>query len=174
MSEPPHDVVLSAHALRHLREALRDETDALTAIHALHAAGFACGDDLYDQFVSETGGAQLDEGRFWTSLSGFFSNRGWGTLEHRAVHPGVGILASPDWAESHGAEESQPSCAFTAGMLSSFLTRAAGGGIAVLETSCRARGDAECAFAFGSEEAIHRLYGHLLEGAELDHALAEL
>lgn len=174
MSESSHDVILPAHALRHLREALRDETDALSAIHALHSAGFACGDDLYEQFVAETGGARLGGGRFWSSLSDFFSSRGWGSLEHRAVHPGVGVLASADWAESRGAEESQPSCAFTAGLLSSFLTRAAGGGIAVLETSCRARGDAECAFAFGSEEAIHRLYGHLLDGAPLDRALAEL
>ncbi|NIX42216.1 MAG: hypothetical protein GWN06_24335, partial [Gemmatimonadetes bacterium] len=54
------------------------------------------------------------------------------------------------------------------------LTELAGGPIAVLEVSCRARGDDCCDFAFGSETAIHGLYGRLLQGENLQAALAAL
>ena len=50
----------------------------------------------------------------------------------------------------------------------------AGGPVAVLEVTCRTRGDDACAFAFGSEGAVHELYGKLLEGADLDGALDAL
>jgi hypothetical protein len=46
--------------------------------------------------------------------------------------------------------------------------------VAVLEVDCRARGADRCCFAFGSEVAIHDLYGHLLDGSDLDDALAAL
>ena len=50
--------------------------------------------------------------------------------------------------------ESQPSCAFTTGVLSNFLTLAAGGPVAVLEVTCSSRGDDMCGFAFGSGNTI--------------------
>ncbi len=43
--------------------------------------------------------------------------------------------------------------------------------LGVLEVMCRARGDEECVFAFGSETRVHDLYGELLEGRDLAGAL---
>ena len=54
------------------------------------------------------------------------------------------------------------------------LSGAAGGPVAVLEVTCRTRGDDGCTFAFGSAATIHDLYGLLLEGQDLDSALASL
>lgn len=70
--------------------------------------------------------------------------------------------------------EHDASCSFSTGFLSGMLTSLAGGPIAVLEVSCRARGDGHCSFAFGNASAIHDLYGKLVEGAELSGALASL
>jgi len=111
---------------------------------------------------------------FWSNLSDWFRRRGWGSLTFESIHPGVGRLSSTDWAEAEGGEERQPSCAFTTGMLSSVLTAAGGGGVAVLETSCRTRGDEACHWVFGSENTIHQLYGSLLEGRSFDEALHAL
>ena len=169
-----HEVALPTAALAGLRRALRDEAGPLATVHALHAAGYDAGGPLFDAL----GGQALEsrgERAFWRSLSELLARRGWGTLEHSAPHPGIGLLSSGDWAEaSPDAPERQPSCAFGAGLLSSLLTRAAGGPVAVLEVACRSRGEERCTFAFGSESAVHELYGLLLEGRDLDAALAEL
>ena len=174
MAAEPNELALPASMLRHLREALREETDPLSAIHALHTAGFGCADDVHELFVGDSDASRIDQATFWSGLSDFFRRRGWGRLRHEAAHPALGVLSSSDWAEARGGAEPQPSCAFTSGLLSGLLTRAAGGGVAVLETSCRARGDDECRFCFGSEDAIHELYGLLLEGLAFDAALERL
>lgn len=173
----PRDVALSASALPALRHALRREAGPLATVHALQAAGFQAGRAAFDSFRSAVGGDpdSLDEESFWRRLSDFMGGRGWGTLRHDGAHPGVGTLTSSDWAEAEeGSGESQPSCAFTSGMLSGFLTRAAGGPVAVLQVACRSRGDDACVFAFGSEGAIRELYGLLLEGTDFPSALAAL
>ena len=168
------EVAFPARALLHIRRALREETDPLATVHALHAAGYGCGEDIFGQFSRGAVLTEVDHQSFWAGVSTFFQSRGWGRLTHSAPHPGIGVLESRDWAEAEGGEESQPSCAFTAGMLSNFLSMAAGGGVAVLETTCRARGDDSCSFAFGSEDAIHSLYGHLLDGRTVPEALEQL
>lgn len=173
---PPREVALPAQGLAHLRRALRDEVGQLAAVHGLHAAGYGVGEEFYSAFVRSLDAppTQMSEEGLWERVSKFFQQRGWGALRHRAVHSGVGVLEGADWAESDRETESQPSCAFSAGLLSSFLTQLAGGAVAVLEVGCATRGDDQCMFAFGSEAAIHELYGHLLEGAGLDEALARL
>ena len=104
------------------------------------------------------------------------ARRGWGTLRHEQAHDAVGLLHSRDWAEPppDGPTGSDASCGFTTGFLSGLLSALAGGPVAVLEVSCRGRGDDACTFAFGSETAIHELYGHLLDGADMAAALAAL
>lgn len=176
MERRPREVTIPAAAFGHLRAALADTGDGGGGVSALHAAGFASGDDLYALFSAAGGGspATLGRNRFWVTLSRFFEDRGWGTLEYEALHPGVSILSSSDWAEADSNSGPYATCAFTSGLLSSFLTRTAGGAVAVLETSCRARGDDRCVFAFGSEQAIQGLYAELLEGHALDQALARL
>lgn len=171
------EVAVPATALLSLRRSLRSEAGPLAAVHALHAAGYDSGAALAGAFLEgiDGGSPNVAADAFWTRLSEFWSRRGWGSLTHRSPHPAVGLLSSSDWAEAgEEGRETQPSCAFTAGMLSAVLGRAAGGRIAVLETTCRSRGDDACVFAYGSEEAIHRLYGILLEGADLESGLEEL
>ena len=172
----PREVALPAQGLAQMRHALRDEVGPVAAIHALHAAGYAAGEGILELFQKSVGSplGELPEEELWSRLSEFFGRRGWGGLRHRAPHPGVGILESPDWAESLPDSESQPACAFTTGLLSSFLTDMAGGPVAVLEVSCRSRGDELCRFAFGSEATIQSLYEKLVDGATLDEALERL
>jgi len=170
------EVALPASALGSLRRALSEEVGSLTAVHTLHATGFETGDVAFEAFARALRRPleEVTEGTFWPVLEGFLSQRGWGSSQHSTPHPGVGLLSSRDWAEAEGGREGQAVCAFSVGLLSRLLTRAAGEPVAVLETSCRARGDQACVFAFGSETTIHELYGLLLEGRSLEKALAEL
>jgi V4R domain len=159
-----------------LRHELAKGAGALPTIHALQAAGYAAGADAAGAFAGSGGedvGA-IPEDVFWTRLASFFSARGWGSLSAAGSSDAVGVLSSGDWVEANGAAGAEASCSFTSGFLSGFLSRIAGGRVAVLEVSCRGRGDERCSFAFGSEAAIHELYGHLLQGVALDRALGSL
>ena len=171
------DVAIPALVLTALRQALQREVGPLPAIHALHTAGFGSGQAIWESLCRGSGRElpDLDDASFWPRLIAALGKRGWGTLTHSSVHEGVGLLASSDWAEALGGSGGQqPSCAFSTGMLSALLTRAAGGSIAVLEVSCRTRGDEVCGFAFGSLATVHDLYGLILEGRDLEGALAAL
>lgn len=171
------EVAVPASALVELRQALRREAGPLATTHALHAAGFDAGTTMHGIFSAGAAAplASLGEEAFWAALREFLARRGWGTLRHERVHPALGLMTSPDWAEAnHEIAERQPSCAFTSGMLASILGKVAGGPIAVLEVQCRSKGDASCRFALGSETVVHELYGVLLEGIPLDEALEGL
>jgi predicted hydrocarbon binding protein len=171
------DLTLPASTLRHLRLAIQKEAGPLGATHALHDAGYAAGEAFYEAFRVEVGGdpAALAEGRFWKELDTFFKVRGWGRISQERVHPAFGVLRAGQWGESDPRSgEMQPGCAFSAGVFAYILGRVAGGPIAVLEVECRSRGNEGCSFLVGSEEAIHRIYGHLFDGEPLDAALALL
>jgi predicted hydrocarbon binding protein len=171
------DVAIPATGLVTLRRQLQREAGSLAAIHALHAAGYAAGESLWESLRKGPARelADLDADSFWTRIAAVLGRRGWGTIEHRSAHPGVGLLESGDWAESSGGDaEDQPACSFSTGLLSGLLSGAAGGPIAVLEVTCRTQGDARCTFAFGSAATVHDLYGLLLDGRPLDSALASL
>ena len=178
MQQHPHEVSLPAEAFARLRDSLIHEVGDGRGIQALHSAGFATGDAVYDLLAGAAGGTttpeSLESGAFWELLERHFRERGWGTLEHESPHPGVSILASEDWVEASSREDDQPTCAFTAGLLAAALTRLAHAPVAVLETACRARGDHRCEFAFGSRWTIQTLYEALLEGASMEHALSRL
>ncbi|MBI4540631.1 MAG: hypothetical protein HY704_14115 [Gemmatimonadetes bacterium] len=171
------EVLLPAAALTALRHGLRAEAGPLVAAHALHAAGYAAGDSLFDLFAISLDRpvGELGARRFWLQLSDFLARRGWGSLAHREVGSALGTVTSSDWveAESSGGEQ-QPSCHFTMGLLANLLGRGGGGEVSVLEVQCRARGDPECCFAFGSEAAVHALYGRLLDGAPFEEAASSL
>jgi hypothetical protein len=171
------DVAIPAVGLASLRTALLQEVGPLQAIHALHAAGFGTGEALWESLRRGPGRelSGLEESSFWPRLAAALGRRGGGTLTHQSPHPGVGLLASTDWAEALGTGgERQPSCTFSSGMLSAILSGVAGGPVAVLEVTCRTKGDERCTFAFGSAETVHDLYGLLLDGEELDSALSAL
>ncbi len=169
------EVALPASVFTTLRRELSQEVGPLPAIHALHAAGYAAGSAGAAALAGGDGSMEdMTASVFWARLAETLARRGWGRLEHRAPTDAVGLLVSPDWVEADEEREPDSSCSFTAGYLSGLLTQSAGGPVAVLEVTCRARGDEACTFAFGSEGAVHDLYGELLEGADLESALASL
>ena len=177
---PPREVALPARALARLRHSLGDEVGRLAAVHGLHAAGYAAGEELFEAFALTLDGPirEMAEAELWERLERFFRQKGWGTLRHRALHPGVGGLEAADWAEAESGGEGgpapEPSCAFTTGLLSAFLSGVAEGAVAVLEVGCVSAGDGACLFAFGSEATVHLLHSELLEGAGVDDALTRL
>lgn len=173
----PREIAVPVSVFGSLRAELEKEAGTLPTVHALHNAGYGAGAAAAGSLTGNGGGEakSLSEEAFWTHVSDFFGKRGWGTLQHARPHPAVGLLTSTDWAEaSESVSDPEASCHFSTGFLSGLLSELAGGPIAVLEIACRTRGGDSCRFAFGSEGAIHELYGHLLEGVDLDGALAAL
>lgn len=175
-SGAPREVALPVSVFEALRAEFEKDVGTLETVRALHHAGYRAGLQAAASVNRDAGGDAfgLTSPGFWAHLSDYFSKRGWGTLEHRRVHPGVGILSSSDWAESSTGGGSEAGCGVSAGLLSGLLSQLAGGAVAVLEVQCRSRGDERCDFAFGSETAIHELYGRLLDGVALDQALQAL
>jgi len=175
--EAPREIAMPVSVFAALRAEVAKEAGALLTVHALHHAGYTTGTAAAPVLLANGAGesTSLGESAFWVKLADFFGKRGWGTLSHERPHRAVGLLSSPDWAESTGGgNDPQASCHFSTGFLSGLLSEIAGGPVAVLEVGCRARGGDACRFAFGSEGAIHELYGRLIDGAELDGALAAL
>ena len=171
------DLAIPASAFTYLRQALRKEAGPLKATHALHDAGFATGESVFQEFarITRQDPSELDEARFWEALSRFFQGRGWGRVEHQRLHPGLGVIRARGWAEcAEDGGEHQPGCHFTAGLLAHMLGRVAQGPVAVLEVSCASTGGEHCDFLFGSEGAIHEVYGHLLNGQDLESVLQSL
>lgn len=173
----PREIAVPVSIFDSLRKELGEEAGTLQVVHALHHAGYEAGLAAASSVHQDAGGDSfsLSESGFWTNLSEYFSRRGWGTLIHDPKHAAVGLLRSSDWAEASPAEiDEDASCSFSAGFLSGLLSQLAGGPVAVLEIECRTRGGDSCDFAFGSETAIHELYGKLLDGSDLESALQAL
>jgi hypothetical protein len=170
------EIAIPASAFGSLRAHLEKEAGALPTVHALHHAGYAAGAAAAPAVVGSGGDpTALGQEAFWAKLGDFFGKRGWGSLHHARPHDAVGLLSSEDWAEATPGEGGpDASCHFSAGFLSGMLTELAGGPVAVLEVGCRSRGGAACQFVFGSESAIHDLYGRMLDSDDLDGALAAL
>jgi predicted hydrocarbon binding protein len=169
------ELAIPVASLAALRQALTAEVGADAAAQALHAAGHAAGDAWYPQLSSGSEDTGISEGTFWRRLNHLFSSRGWGTLNHAPVHPGVGALDANDWVEAQpDAGESRPSCFFTTGVLANLLGNAASADVAVMEVECRSSGAPHCRFLFGSAEALNALYSRVSRGSTVDTALAEL
>ena len=175
MQPPTSGIPIPASVFAHLRAAFAGTTSHERVVATLREAGFAAGESVSERLRMD--GAVLGQGsrEFWVRLSDFFAEAGWGRFEHSTPHAGVGMLSSEDWGEvAAGDPRPDASCAFTTGLLSRILSEAAAAPVAVLEIECRSRGDARCAFAFGSAATLERLYGHLVEADALDQALARL
>jgi predicted hydrocarbon binding protein len=170
------EVALPVAVFQALRAEIEKDAGTLATVRALHQGGYRAGLAAAAFFDREAGGDAfaLPQAAFWAHLSNYFAKRGWGTLEHRALHPGVGVLSSSDWAESSPGAGNEAGCGVSSGLLSGLLSQLAGEAVAVLEVRCRSRGDESCDFAFGSETAIHDLYGRMLDGADLEEALQAL
>lgn len=173
----PREIAVPVSLFGSLRSELEKEAGTLPTVRAMHHAGYQAGAAAAESLVGGAGNgvAQLSRDAFWNRVADFFDKRGWGTLRHDPRHEAVGILSSGDWAEaSQDGMDPDASCFFSTGFLSGLLSELAGGPVAVLEVGCRTRGGEACEFAFGSEGAIHELYGRLLDGVDLDGALDAL
>jgi len=171
------EVAVPVSVFATLRKELASEAGALPTIHAFHTAGYQSGVAAAEAFRTspDEDVSALSEDEFWGRLTSFFSRRGWGSLSRTTSWPAVGLLVSHDWVESTDVDVSEDaSCSFSTGFLSGLLSTLAAGPVAVLEVECRGRGGGSCSFAFGSESAVHELYGHLVDGRDLDGALSAL
>lgn len=172
---PTREIRIPAEAILTLRRTLVREVGAEAAGRALQEAGNAAGDTLYDRLARNAGDrlGETPSSSFWDRLAALFREMGWGTLEHRTVHQGVGALDTTDWFEADPAAR-RPSCPFTTGVLANVLGRLAGGEVAVLLVPLPEAGPGGCRFLFGGPEALQRLYGGLREGRDLQTALGAL
>ena len=167
------ELAIPVASLSALRQALTSEVGPDAAAAALRAAGHAAGDAWYPQLSADEG--EVSEQAFWRRLNQLFNSRGWGSLVHSAVHPGVGALDAADWVEAQpDAGEARPSCFFTTGLLANLLGNAASSDVAVMEVECRSAGAARCRFLFGSADALNALYARVATGDAVDTALSEL
>ncbi len=185
MSSRPTELALPAAALASLRGALTAEFGEDAAARVLRNAGHDAGDAFFQILSSDAGAApagstgsaigQLSPDAFWRRFSQLFYSRGWGSLAHFDVHPGIAVLAAADWAEADASGvEARPGCYFTTGILANVLGKVAGGDVAVMEVECRSRGDAQCRFMFGSPDALRGVYDLLVNGASTENAVAQL
>ncbi len=173
---------LPAAFLPALHSALATERSVVETASLLREVGYATGPAVsaaFERWLAEHGrGAapgSFNAQEFWPALDEFFQETGWGSLRHVALHPGVGALDSPDWAEAlpeSGA--SQPSCHLSVGMLAEVLGRVASGAVAVLEVECRSRGDARCRHLFGGEAALRTVFEHASGGPSYTEGIARL
>jgi hypothetical protein len=173
---------LPVASLAALRDALTAEVGADSAAHALRAAGFAAGDAFFTALTLPPGGADqspagiddISAATFWRRLSQLFSTRGWGTLGHSSIHPGVGALDTSNWVEVQLDSATRPSCYFTTGLLANLLGQVADAELAVLEVECRSRGDERCRFLFGAPATLDELYARLRAGDPVNQSIASL
>ncbi len=177
-STRPAEVVIPAACIAALRESLTEQIGPDAAARALQRAGHAAGDAFHALLAAEADdatGASMREDLFWRRLGEMFASRGWGRLDHDRPHPGVGSLASGDWAESDPAGGGErPSCFFTTGLLANLLGHVAGREVGVFEIECRSAGDDRCHFLFGGTQALRGVYESLLQGSSSGEALARL
>jgi predicted hydrocarbon binding protein len=167
------ELAIPVASLSALRHALTSEVGPDAAATALRAAGHAAGDAWYPQLSADE--SEVSEQAFWRRLNQLFTSRGWGSLMHSPVHPGVGALDAADWVEAQPeAGEARPSCFFTTGLLANLLGNAASSDVAVMEVECRSAGAGRCRFLFGSADALNALYARVATGDAVDAALSEL
>jgi len=184
MNQRPAELAIPVASLTALRNALADEVGDDPAARALQVAGVAAGHAFFDTLAhaGSAGGrtgdadpATWSESVFWRLLADLFERRGWGRIRNAQAHAGVGAIDAFDWVESQqDAGALRPSCFFTAGLLANLLGRVVGDDVAVLEVSCRSRGDAHCRFLYGSPETLDVVFSRIRNGADVEETLATL
>ncbi len=153
----------------------REPADAVTALREI---GYELGEEVYgaleERMTRDFAGApwsRLDPAEFWRAASGFFHDRGWGTLTFRDLHPAVGELELADWVEGESGGGPR-GCHLSVGLFSALLERLAGGGVAVMEVPGAAPGRTRLLFARG--DVLGSVYESLRTGASADDAVAAL
>lgn len=147
----------------------------------LREIGFGAGQGAYERFIARVAdryGVETPQGLdvryLGDALAGFFREEGWGSVSVETLAPGIMAVDSSDWTEATLRGAAAPSCHFSAGFLSDFLTRLGGYPAAVMEVECRSRGDARCRFLVGSPDLLTWLYEGLVAGEEYERLIARL
>lgn len=176
----PRMVGIPAAALGAVHTSLGQGRSVTEAAELARRVGFAIGPALVDAFEAElsNGGAgpaaDLPTDEFWTRLSRFLSEAGWGDLTAREAHPGVASVTTANWTEAAGRSTAHPSCHLSTGLLAAVVSRVAGTDLAVLEATCRAAGAGECTFLVGGHAALGSVYARIRAGDNPTQAVAAL
>lgn len=147
------------------------------AASTLQEVGLAMGAELYGEFerwlmahagIADAG--ELDAAAMGEALSAFFAAVGWGHVTVAQLGSAGLDVQSDSWAEAvPGAGAPYPSCLITAGLLSDFMTRLAGGAaVAVMEVECRSRGDTRCRFIAGAPQTLEAAYQAMEAGEDFE------
>lgn len=178
MAAPPNTLLLSQRCIHHLRMVL--ERDAgMQAATWLQEAGFAGGEALFEAYgewlsdrYSVNRPASLDVRHLGETLSGFFKEYGWGSVQVSPIASAVIALDSTNWWEAEPAiGAAYPSCHLSSGLLAEFLSRVSESTLGVMEVECRSRGDDRCRFLAGAPESLQILYERMAEGTGYLQAL---
>ena len=168
---PPNTFLLSHRCIQHLRLALERDAGAQAAAW-LQEAGFAGGEALneaYAEWLVEryavSRPAVLDVRHLGETLSSFFQEYGWGSVQLTPLTSAVIAVDSTDWWEAEtAAGATYPSCHLSAGLLAEFLSRVSETSLGVMEVECRSRGDGRCRFLAGAPETLQIVYERMAEG----------
>jgi predicted hydrocarbon binding protein len=168
--EQAQSVTLGARSLHQLRAAL-ERSLGVQAAPLLQEAGFASGEAMAaglraavaERYAVEDP-ATLDAEFLGEALSGFFAERGWGSLTLTQLGGSVLAVDASDWAEATPGGGPYPSCHVSSGLLADLFSRLAGGQFAAMEVECRSRGDARCRFLLAAPETLTLLYERMTHG----------
>ena len=168
-------VQIPAGMISSMRRALASDREPLEAVNLLRQVGYEVGEQVHAALSGSlaAGGGdprELDAERFWQGVSDYFEGIGWGRVEHRRLHPGVGALDLVDWLEA-GSDGGPAGCHLSTGFFTDLLGRTAGAGVVVMEVPAEA---GRSRLLFGSGETLGEVYTSLASGASLDEALGRL
>jgi hypothetical protein len=168
-------VQVPAGLISSMRRALANDRQPLEAVNLLRQVGYEVGEAVHQALsghLAANGGdaRALDADAFWQGVSDYFEGVGWGRVEHRRLHPGVGALDLVDWIEA-GSDGGPAGCHLSTGFFTDLLGRVAGDGVVVMEVP----GDpGRSRLLFGSGETLGAVYQSLAAGSSLDDAIAQL
>ena len=168
-------VQVPAGLISSLRRALANDRQPLEAVNLLRQVGYEVGEAVHqalsDHLAAAGGDAsEIDADAFWQGVSDYFQSVGWGRVEHRRLHPGVGALDLVDWIEA-GSDGGPAGCHLSTGFFTDLLGRVAGDGVVVMEVPAE---PGRSRLLFGSGETLGAVYQSLAGGSTLDDAIAQL
>jgi hypothetical protein len=167
-------VQVPAALISSVRRALASDRPAMDAVNLLRQVGYELGEEVHaglSRHLAADGDAgELDADRFWQGVSDYFQSIGWGSVEHRRLHAGVGALDLVDWIEA-GSDGGPAGCHLSTGFFTDLLGRVAGDGVVVMEVPAE---PGRSRLLFGGGDALGAVYQSLASGASLDDAIARL
>lgn len=154
---------------------LRSELGAEAAARMIRRIGLQSGALFYDRFRDWAGDDPTALGMevFWSRLSEFFEQLGWGRVEHEAGYPGVLALKLTNWVEAR-RDGNLTGCHFTTGLLADILSRVVGGELAALEVEPGSPADGAGRILIGNPATLESLHERIRNGVRYDEALEAL